>query len=59
MKKNLIELRDKFREIADILDEAIELGKREESGEDVEKEIESLMGRYLFKCIEVQELSKQ
>lgn len=59
MKKNLIELRDKFREIADILDKAIELGKRAEAGEDVEKEIESLMGRYLFKCIEVQELSKQ
>lgn len=56
--EEIIKLRDKFREIADILDEVAELQKRDEAGEDVEKEIESLMGRYLFKCIEVQELSK-
>lgn len=56
--EEIIKLRDKFREIADILDEVAELQKRDEAGEDVEKEIESLMGRYLFKCIELQELSK-
>lgn len=56
--EEIIKLRDKFREIADILDEVVELEKRDEAGEDVEKEIESLMGRYLFKCIELQELSK-
>lgn len=56
--KEIIKLRDKFIEIADILDEVVELEKRDEAGEDVEKEIESLMGRYLFKCIELQELSK-
>ena len=56
--EEIIKLRDKFREIADILDEVAELQKRDEAGEDVEKEIESLMGRYLFKCIELQGLSK-
>lgn len=56
--EEIIKLRDKFREIADILDEVAELQKRDEAGEDVEKEIESLMGRYLFKCIELQKLSK-
>ncbi|MBS6503489.1 MAG: hypothetical protein KH415_18050 [Clostridium sp.] len=58
MVKDLIRLRDTFRELANILDEAIELEKREESGEDVAKETESIMGRFLIKCIELEILNK-
>lgn len=58
MGKNLIELRNTFIELTDILDEAIELEKREEAGEDVTKESESVMGRFLIKCIELDRLNK-
>ena len=58
MGKDLIRLRDTFRELANILDEAIELEKREESGEDVAKETESVMGIFLIKCIELEILNK-
>lgn len=58
MGKDLIGLRDTFRELANILDEAIELEKREEAGEDVTKETESVMGRFLIKCIELERLNK-
>lgn len=58
MGKNLIELRNAFIELTDILDEAIELEKREEAGEDVTKESESVMGRFLIKCIELDRLNK-
>lgn len=58
MGKDLIGLRDTFRELANILDEAIELEKREEAGEDVTKETESVMGRFLIKCIELDRLNK-
>ncbi|GAA0817501.1 hypothetical protein [Clostridium tertium] len=58
MGKDLIGLRDTFRELANILDEAIELEKREEAGEDVTKETESVVGRFLFKCIELERLNK-
>ncbi|MGG7143562.1 hypothetical protein ACQPVP_08855 [Clostridium nigeriense] len=57
MGDNLIELRDTFREIADIIDEILELEKREKEGQDVKKELESVMGRYLLKFIELQALS--
>lgn len=58
MGKDLIGLRDTFRELANIIDEAIELEKREEAGEDVTKETESVMGRFLIKCIELERLNK-
>ena len=47
MGKNsyFIELRDTLRKGADIVDELLELEKREECGEDVEEECEALMGR--------------
>lgn len=32
--------------------------KREEDGEDVAKETESVMGRFLIKCIELERLNK-
>lgn len=53
----MIKLRDAFREIADIIDEILELEKREEAGQDVAKELESIMGRYFMKFLELQALS--
>lgn len=57
MDENMIKLRDAFREMADMIDEMIELAKKQEEGQDVKKEIESVTGRYLLKAIELQGLS--
>lgn len=54
--EKIIKLRDGFREIADIIDELIELGSRADNGEDVEKEMESTFGRYMFKLLSLEEL---
>jgi len=57
MDEEIIKLRDGFREAANIIDEMIELGKKEEEGQDVKKDLENVMGRYLFKMIELQKLA--
>lgn len=49
-------MRDTFREAADIIDEILELSKREEKGEDVKKEYEGVMGRFVIKMMELQSL---
>lgn len=54
MDKDLVKMRDLFKECADIIDEILELGVREASGEDVKKESESVMGRFMYKMIELQ-----
>lgn len=56
MGDNLIKIRDVFREMADMIDEILELEKRKKEGQDVEKELENVMGRYLLKTIEMQAL---
>ncbi len=53
---NLIKIRDTFRETADIIDEILELGKREGEGEDIKKESEAAFGRFMLKMIELQSL---
>ena len=40
---NIVKMRDILRETADIIDEVLELEKRDEEGQDVEKELESVM----------------
>lgn len=55
--KDLIVMRDMFRESADIIDELLELDKREKNGEDVAKELESVLGRFMIKMIKISELS--
>ena len=59
MSKNnddMLKVRDCLRETADIIDEIIELEERANNGEDVEKELESVMGRYLLKLVELNSL---
>ncbi len=56
--KDLEIARDSLLDMATIMDELIALGKREDDGEDVEKELEILMGRYMMKCIELSSLEK-
>lgn len=54
---NIVKMRDILREAADIIDEVLELEKRDEEGQDVEKELESVMGRFFMKLLEIQKLS--
>ncbi|NFG42095.1 hypothetical protein FC789_13035 [Clostridium botulinum] len=53
MNKDLIKLRDCFRELADIIDEIVVLGTKETEGEDVKKDMENVMGRYILKAMEL------
>lgn len=55
-KEKVIKMRDLFLETAYVLDELIELDKREENGEDVEKEGEATAGRLMFKMVELQSI---
>ena len=54
---DIVKMRDVLRETADIIDEVLELEKRDEEGQDVEKELESVMGRCFMKLLELQKLS--
>ena len=54
---NIVKMRDILRETADIIDEVLELEKRDEEGQDVEKELESVMGRFFMKLLEIQKSS--
>lgn len=57
MKRSSGELKEQkklFIETADIIDEMLKVEEREENVEDIdEKEVEALVGRYLFKIIEL------
>lgn len=57
MKTGSEELKEQkkiFLETAAIIDEILKAKEREDNGEEVdEKEAESLMGRYLFKIVEL------
>lgn len=50
---NFVMLRDNLRKSADIIDELLELEKKEDAGADVEKECEALMGRFVISMIEL------
>lgn len=47
-------LRDELRKGADIIDELLELEKREELGENVEKECEAIMGRFMVSMVNLE-----
>lgn len=49
--EQLKEMRDSFREIADIIDEMLKLKDSADKGTDVEKELESLAGRFMIKLM--------
>lgn len=53
MDAKLLQIRDAFREAAGIIDEIADLEIREEAGEDVKKESESAVGRFLLKMLEL------
>ncbi|MGU8816450.1 hypothetical protein ACV3SO_01405 [Clostridium perfringens] len=55
-KERLIKQRDIFLELAELCEEGINLIGREENGEDVIKEGEAVVGRYIMKIIEMQEI---
>lgn len=54
--KDLTKIRDLFRETADIIDEMIVLDAKEASGQDVKKEAESTMGRFMYNMVEISSL---
>lgn len=54
--ESMMKLRDAFRDTADILDEFIALKDREDKGENVTKECESILGRFMLKMMEIQTL---
>jgi hypothetical protein len=54
--EDMIKMRDTFREVADILDEFIALKSKEDSGDDIEKETESILGRFMLKMMELESL---
>jgi hypothetical protein len=59
MDKDLIKMRDAFRDIANVMDELLELEVRAADGEDVEKESESVAGRLLIKMMQVESMSNK
>ena len=54
----LIEMRDNLRKASDIIDEVLELEKREEAGVDVEEEYETLMGRFIMIMIKTSKIAE-
>lgn len=55
-KEKFKKLRDIFRELADIMDEMLNLKDRLDKGEDMQKDFESAVGRYLVKSMEASSL---
>lgn len=55
-KEELIKIRDTFLEIAEIADELLILGDRQENGDDVTKETEALVGRFMLKFMKLQQM---
>ena len=56
--EDMIKMRDVFRQTADIIDEFIALKPREEAGEDITKESESVLGRFMVKMAQLEALRK-
>lgn len=54
----LIEMRDNLRKASDIIDEVLELEKREEDGVDVEGKYETLMGRFIMIMIKTSKIAE-
>jgi len=55
--EKLKEMRNSFREMADIVDGIIKL--QDSSDEDSEKELENLMGRFLLKSMKIKALGEE
>lgn len=55
---DLVKLRDTFRESADILDDLLVLKEKEKQGQDIVKESEEILGKFLIKMIIIQQLQE-
>lgn len=55
----LIEMRDTFRKSADIIDELLELEKREEAGEDVKEEYEAVQGKFVMVMLKLNSIGEK
>lgn len=53
------ELALKFREAADILDEFAVLEEKEKAGENTDEECATLLGKFMFKVIELQAIQNK
>ena len=53
--EQLKEMRDSFREIADIIDGILKLQDSADKGIDVEKDVESLVGRFTIKLMKLRD----
>ena len=51
--EELIELSKIFRSCADDIDKLLELAKKEEKGEDVKEESETILGRFAFRLMKL------
>ena len=54
--KTMMKMRDIFRQTADIIDEFEALKAREDAGEDITVESESILGRFMFKMAQLEAL---
>lgn len=52
-KEEIKELATNFRETADILDKLVVLAEREDAGEDIKAESESLLGQFMIKMMKI------
>ncbi|AVK49943.1 hypothetical protein AXY43_19245 [Clostridium sp. MF28] len=53
----LIQLRDTFKSIVTTLDQMIELGEKENKGENIDKEKqESLLGKLMFQMVKLENM---
>ena len=57
--EDMIKMRDTFRGIADTIDEFIALKPKEDAGQDITKESESILGRLMFKTAELEALQEK
>jgi len=57
-RDKLVKLRDLLRDVANIIDEILLLDEREDNGEDVGKELEAAMGRFIWKMVKLQILTE-
>ncbi|MFR5594647.1 hypothetical protein ACV3RC_14420 [Clostridium perfringens] len=55
----LIEMRDTLRKSADIIDELLELEKREEAGEDVKEECEAVQGKLVMAMLKLNSIGEK
>jgi len=57
--EDMIKMRDTLRQTVDIIDEFVVLKAREDAGEDITKESESILGRFMLKMMELQSLQEK